>query len=779
MTVPVVSPTKRRRSIRKVAAAIAAAVVGTSAGVTMAVAPAHAATVTVENADFSWRVNDMVGAMPPAMGCNFLVAGVVPNHGSAKVWNASDAAKLYRTTEGTVSITKPNANGKQEAPTWNNHCDAPNGEKVSSQNGLSTQNQVNWTGGTGTIDPATKSGTITWKGGFTVAMYGGMTYWSVSDIKLELKNGTGKVTGTASGYKADMNDLSKWEPIPAKQIDVATISKPVTIDGNRISIEPAYRGVKVNVQDANAPQKQTGNDWGAFPQSLIDFNGATGQSSYWYSTGLKDEKKVAAPISVTYNAPKGDAVSAVPMTWNIYDRFVGYIRDRAPGGKVAVSGNVADTGGNFAWTEGSGRADVASKTADVAYKGQVEFTAHLGILNVKISNPRVALKGDGTGTLYADVFSRGQGEGGGDYTAKQIPFATLSEAKWDGVNVSAKAALTTEGARTLGRQYSAGTEISPISFTLPKEIIPTPGPTPGPVTITENRYAGENRYETSVKVSQQHGRVGKPLVLATGENYADALVAGPLADKLEGTLLLTLPDRLTDSAKAEIARLKPSEVIVLGNDKTITAKVTYQVKAITGKTAKRIAGANRIDTANQVARTYFGDASSAFVVTGWNFPDALSASALATATNSPVLLTASNKVDAATADYLKKSSIKKLSVLGDQKAVSDQVVAGLSNGMVAKPTRYAGNSRYATNIAAIRGTTGPSNGIVIATGKSFPDALSASLVSSATGYPLVLASGTCSTKETIDFVRESQPTTYEWVGSEASVKSDALRKVCG
>jgi hypothetical protein len=252
----------------------------------------------------SWRVNDESGGGAFYGGCNFLVAGTVPDMDSSHVWSGAEGTKVYRTTDGTVTITKPDSAKKQVKPTWDTKCQDASGKAVTTQAGSTTGNQVTFTGEEFTFDADSDTATASWDGDVTIVYYGGMTYWTISDPVLTVENGTGTLTGTASGYGADMYDPSKWVKLPAKEIELATFSgADVTEKG--VTIEPDYAGVEVEGDDSGTfnPQNRTKDGWGSFPQSWIDYNLLTGQSAYWYTSGGQvDAKKTAAPIVISWDA---------------------------------------------------------------------------------------------------------------------------------------------------------------------------------------------------------------------------------------------------------------------------------------------------------------------------------------------------------------------------------------------------------------------------------------------------------------------------------------------
>jgi hypothetical protein len=290
------------------------AVGGGLAAADIAQAADEGATVPVTDVGLSWRVNDESGGGAYFGGCNFLVAGVADDNGASKVWASPFSDKNYLTDDGNVTITKPDASGNQVAPTWANKCQTGDGTTVTTASGSTSGNQVNFTGGTGTVNATADSAELTFEGSFTIVFYGGLTYWSITDPHLSVVDGTGTLTGTASGYGADMNDATKWVALGATEIELATL-EGVDVTDTGIEVTPEYAGVEVSVtaDGPSAEQVRTGDGWGSFPQSWVDFNVLTGQAAYWYSSGgLADPKKAAAPIAVSYAENTATYATATP-----------------------------------------------------------------------------------------------------------------------------------------------------------------------------------------------------------------------------------------------------------------------------------------------------------------------------------------------------------------------------------------------------------------------------------------------------------------------------------
>lgn len=274
-------------------------IVGLLAGLgLMAADSAEAASTPVTGVGLSWTMNDEVGGGAYFGGCNFLSAGASGDNGSSAVW-ADD--RLYSASEGSVTITKPDAAGNQVPATWDSRCLDASGSRVGTGAGSTSANQVNLTDGTGTVDLEAGTASVSWDGAFTVVFYGGMTYWSVDDLTLDLTNGRGTLTGTADGYGADMDDPTKWQKLDPQRVTLATISAtPAELTASGATITPDYRGADAGT--VSTPQARTGDDWGSWPRDFVAFHEATGQSSYWYSSGgIADAKKVAAPLELRFD----------------------------------------------------------------------------------------------------------------------------------------------------------------------------------------------------------------------------------------------------------------------------------------------------------------------------------------------------------------------------------------------------------------------------------------------------------------------------------------------
>ncbi|TYS17661.1 S8 family serine peptidase [Rossellomorea vietnamensis] len=174
-----------------------------------------------------------------------------------------------------------------------------------------------------------------------------------------------------------------------------------------------------------------------------------------------------------------------------------------------------------------------------------------------------------------------------------------------------------------------------------------------------------------------------------------------------------------------------------------------------GDVVTEVSGADRVGTSIAISQNLHPDGYAAdhknkavVLATGYNFPDALAAGPLATALNAPILAVGSDgKLTDEVLDEIKRLGAENVYIVGGESAVSKAVVNQLGTAKV-NPSdikRLSGATRYDTNLAIVaelqknHGFSG--NGVFLATGTNFADALSAASIAGANDMPIVLTEG--------------------------------------
>ncbi len=258
------------------------------------------------------------------------------------------------------------------------------------------------------------------------------------------------------------------------------------------------------------------------------------------------------------------------------------------------------------------------------------------------------------------------------------------------------------------------------------------------------RISGQNRFETAVAISEHAYPDGAETVLiATGRDYPDALSGAALGAKLKAPLLLTESSFVPAQTIAELTRLKPSKIVLLGGSGVIGSNVEAQLLAL-GAQVSRLAGANRFETSVAIARAGWERSSEVFVATGWGFADALSAGAAAGELGIPVILVPgmATVAPASVQNVLRDLGVTKIHIAGGTGAVTAKMQSSLT-GAGRTAVRYAGGTRYSTSALIATGVFEGHRDTYWAGGAGFVDALTGAAVAGAQGAPLLLVRSSC------------------------------------
>jgi putative cell wall-binding protein len=238
------------------------------------------------------------------------------------------------------------------------------------------------------------------------------------------------------------------------------------------------------------------------------------------------------------------------------------------------------------------------------------------------------------------------------------------------------------------------------------------------------RIAGSDRYETMKKIVEATYKLSgdnwfsaTTAVVASGDNFPDALAANGLAGALNGgdgaPVILTNKGKLNSHAKELLKNLQVQTVYIMGGTAAISQEVEDAIRDMHIATI-RVAGADRQATSIEAFNLIDGNwykkhgTHSVIIASGANYADALSISPFAYATGTPIVLT---KADGTLTDeeikaIKKNDEIWQVIVVGGTEAVSDSVFGALGtyNGSyrdyynkVYIPVRIAGADRYDTS----------------------------------------------------------------------------------
>ncbi|MCD2443560.1 cell wall-binding repeat-containing protein [Agromyces sp. SYSU K20354] len=359
-------------------------------------------------------------------------------------------------------------------------------------------------------------------------------------------------------------------------------------------------------------------------------------------------------------------------------------------------------------------------------------------LSVAISKPQItSILG---GRSYADVPVRG--------TVPNAPAGTRVSLYLDGATTATSTSTLTSRGGSFSLPLGGASLGSHAWRIVASQGVYSSATTTGTVALVArpatDRLFGPSRYETAIatSVAAFPSPAAVPIVyLASGEGFADALSAAPAAAKGGGPLLLTPRSGPTAAILAEVRRLNPAKIVIVGGTGAVAASADATLRSIAP--VQRIGGTDRYDTSRKLINAAFPAPTQAvYVASGANYPDALAAGAAAGSVDSPVVLTRAAALDDATRLLVQRLAPQRIRVAGGVLVVSNTVLAQLTP-IAADTRRVAGTDRYATAAAINTDAFGSATRAFVASGLNFPDALAGAAYAGRVDAPLYLSAPTC------------------------------------
>jgi hypothetical protein len=281
------------------------------------------------------------------------------------------------------------------------------------------------------------------------------------------------------------------------------------------------------------------------------------------------------------------------------------------------------------------------------------------------------------------------------------------------------------------------------ALTLPQSLMAAdPVSTP---SLQFSRLAGLDRYQTAfavadklastLQINYSWGQQFQAIVLASGNNWPDAVSGTSLARQNKAPILL-LDSKVTSIGSQETFAYMNmhvatgAKIFILGGKGVISSDFTTHLVSMgySASNIQQIGGANRDETSFLVAKA--ADSTEVAVVSDQNFYDSISANPLYTLHDgnpcSILLAPPSGTLPKTEKDYL--NSCTSAITMGDLGATADMYtlypVAKWVQGSSASSTEYVTNSQ-----ALGSGFTSA----FVATGEDFPDALTGTVLANATG----------------------------------------------
>ena len=208
------------------------------------------------------------------------------------------------------------------------------------------------------------------------------------------------------------------------------------------------------------------------------------------------------------------------------------------------------------------------------------------------------------------------------------------------------------------------------------------------------RIDGSDQYLTSLAVAELFGggpqfRGVRTVIMASGQVFADALVAGQLSTYHNLPILLNPPHALHSNIREFLKSKDIKQVILMGGTAALSQDVEDSIRELDIRTL-RVAGQTRFETAVEVARItglnschIHGGSFAVGLTRAWVPYDAFSATPMLARYGAPLLLTAPDELPPATMAYLDEARATQarcnndplmLIVIGGDAAVSQKAI---------------------------------------------------------------------------------------------------------
>ncbi|MEG7334833.1 N-acetylmuramoyl-L-alanine amidase [Bacillus sp. 0102A] len=203
--------------------------------------------------------------------------------------------------------------------------------------------------------------------------------------------------------------------------------------------------------------------------------------------------------------------------------------------------------------------------------------------------------------------------------------------------------------------------------------------------------------------------------------------------------------------------------------------VLFVPTALADNSVKRVGGSNRYGTAVQISKQMYSKASTAVIVGGSSYADAISAAPLAYQKNAPLLYTNTNKLSYETKKRLKEMQTKSVIIVGGTPAVSSHTANQIKSlGISVK--RIAGSNRYDTAARVARAMNATSKAVIV-NGFFYADAPAVIPYAAKNGYPILFTNKTSINSATTSVIKDKKIKSTVVIGGTGSISSRVYNKL--
>ncbi|MDD7794982.1 cell wall-binding repeat-containing protein [Clostridium sp. 'White wine YQ'] len=199
------------------------------------------------------------------------------------------------------------------------------------------------------------------------------------------------------------------------------------------------------------------------------------------------------------------------------------------------------------------------------------------------------------------------------------------------------------------------------------------------------RLGGQDRFKTSIEITKNIDNLTHTAVIATANDFPDALAIAPYAAMKNIPILFTEANSFTSDTKNWVINNGIQNVIIPGGIGVVSASTENELKSL-GINVQRISGDNRYLTNLNIVKTFASSFSNdVMLATGEDFPDALTGGVLAAKTKRPILLVTKTEIERSVQDYLDEKPSFNMSILGGTGVIPDDIKSLFRKVVVVDP----------------------------------------------------------------------------------------------
>ena len=288
-----------------------------------------------------------------------------------------------------------------------------------------------------------------------------------------------------------------------------------------------------------------------------------------------------------------------------------------------------------------------------------------------------------------------------------------------------------------------------------------------------DRIEGTTTTSIAVQASERMfptGLSGGTVVVAAKEGFQAGFAAASAAAALGGPLLLVTQSSVPAAVRAELVRLAPARIVVVGSTKSLSAAVMTSLKGIQPNTV-RVAGSDYYLDAEALARAAHPAGVDHVVIASSTIsPDTASAASLAAEDTSPLLFVRkADKAPRATITaLLAQLGVERVTIVGGTGSVSAKFQSALSTAGYTVD-RVVGSNRYVTSAAAAAAYGTPSTALIVS-GNYAGTAVGIIPLAAQLHAPVVLAVPYCRSAALNDYLEANAIAEPIVVGARAIVR---------